>query len=79
MNIYEEAIQLADQLNLAEKARLIEYLSTSLRHNLEIEAYRHIPWEQFLDLTYGSLADDPIERNQPLYPDVRDEIESMTP
>ena len=25
--------------------------------------------------TYGSLADDPIERNQPLHADVRDEIE----
>ena len=42
---------------------------------LEIEAYKHIPWDQFLDLTYGSLTDDPIERNQPLTPDVRDEIE----
>jgi hypothetical protein len=34
-----------------------------------------MPWEQFLNLTYGSLADDPIERDQPLHPDVRDEIE----
>jgi hypothetical protein len=29
----------------------------------------------YFDETYGSLADDPIERDQPLYPDVRDEIE----
>lgn len=29
----------------------------------------------YFDKTYGSLADDPIERNQPPYPDVRDEIE----
>jgi hypothetical protein len=29
----------------------------------------------YFEDTYGSLADDPIERNQPLYPDVRDEIE----
>lgn len=28
----------------------------------------------YFDDTYGSLADDPIERDQPL-PDVRDEIE----
>jgi len=29
----------------------------------------------YFDETYGSLADDPIERNQPPYADVRDEIE----
>jgi len=29
----------------------------------------------YFDETYGSMADDPIERNQPLKPDVRDEIE----
>jgi hypothetical protein len=78
MSTYEEAIHLAERLTLAEKARLLEYLSASLKHDLELEAYKHMPWQQFLDLTYGSLADDPIERNQPPYPDVRDEIESTT-
>jgi hypothetical protein len=29
----------------------------------------------YFDETYGSLADNPIERNQPLYTDVRDELE----
>jgi len=75
MNIFDEALQLTERMNLVEKVRLLEHLSTSVKHDLEIEAYKHIPWEQFLDLTYGSLADDPIERHQPLYPDVRDEIE----
>jgi hypothetical protein len=58
-------------MTLAEKVLLLEHLSTALKHDLEIEAYKYIPWEQFLDLTYGSLADDPIERNQPLEPDMR--------
>jgi len=75
MTNYEEAIQLTDRLTLVEKVRLLEHISTALKHDLEIEAYKHIPWEQFLDLTYGSLADDPIERNQPLHLDIRDEIE----
>lgn len=75
MNSYDEAVQLTNRLTLVEKVRLLEHLSTSLKHDLEVEAYKHIPWEQFIDLTYGSLADDPIERNQPLYPDVRDELE----
>jgi hypothetical protein len=75
MNTFEEAVQLTNRMTLAEKVLLLEHLSISLRHDLETEAYKHMPWEQFLDLTYGSLADDPIERNQPLYPDVRDEIE----
>jgi hypothetical protein len=75
MTVYEEALQLTNQMSVAEKVRLLEHLSTSLKHDLEIEAYQHIPWNQFLDLTYGSLADDPIERNQPPYADVRDDIE----
>lgn len=29
----------------------------------------------YFDETYGCMADDPIERNQPLYPDIRDELE----
>jgi hypothetical protein len=29
----------------------------------------------YFEETYGMFADDPIERNQPPYPDVRDEIE----
>lgn len=75
MTVYEEAIQLTNRMTLAEKVRLLEYLSGTLRQDIETEAYRHMPWEQFLDLTYGSLADDPIERNQPPHADVRDEIE----
>lgn len=75
MTIYEEAVQLTARMTLAEKVRLLEHLSHTLKEAIETEAYRHMPWEQFLDLTYGSLADDPIERNQPLYPDVRDELE----
>jgi hypothetical protein len=74
MTFYEEAVQLTNRMTLAEKVLLLEYLSASLKQDIETEAYKHMPWEQFLELTYGSLADDPIERNQPLYPDVRDEI-----
>ncbi len=75
MNTYDQVIQLTSHMTLAEKARLLEHLSTELRQDLETEAYKQMPWEQFLDLTYGSLADDPIERNQPLSPDIRDKIE----
>jgi hypothetical protein len=32
-------------------------------------------WEQFVEETYGSLADDPLERPAELPLDVRDEIE----
>jgi hypothetical protein len=75
MNTYDQVIQLTSHMTLAEKARLLEHLSTALRPDLETEAYKQMPWEQFIDLTYGSLAEDPIERNQPLTPDVRDEVE----
>ena len=29
----------------------------------------------YFEETYGSFTDDPLERNQPLLPDVRDELE----
>lgn len=75
MNVYDDAIQLTNHMTLVEKVRLLEHLSTEIKHDIVVEAYKHIPWDQFIDLTYGSLADDPIERNQPLQPDARDEIE----
>ena len=71
---YEKILELSKQISVAEKINLLEHLSSTLKEDLEIEAYKHIPWEQFIDLTYGSLADDPIERNQPPHPDERDEI-----
>lgn len=74
MNIYEEAVQLTRRMTLAEKVLLLEHLSAALRQDIETEAYRHMPWEQFVELTYGSLAEDPIERSQPSAPDMRDEI-----
>lgn len=75
MTTYEEAIEITRRLNLAEKARLLEFLSLAIKQDIELEAYKSIPWEQFIDLTYGSLAHDPIERQQPSQPDIRDEIE----
>jgi hypothetical protein len=75
MTLYDEVVQLTNRMSLTEKVLLLEHLSTALKQDIETEAYRHISWDQFLDLTYGSLADDPIERNQPPYPDSRDEIE----
>lgn len=68
MITYQSVVEVADQLPLAEKARLIEHLSAALRHNLELEAYRRMSWHEFIVHTAGSLADSPIERPpQPPY------------
>lgn len=75
MTVYEEAVQLTERMTITEKVLLLEHLSALLKQDIETEAYRHMPWEQFIALTYGSLAHDPIERDQPLAPDVRDDIE----
>lgn len=75
MTTYEQTVELLKQLSIPEKIDMLEQISISLKQDLEIEAYKHIPWEVFLASTYGILVDDPIERNQPLHPDVRDEIE----
>lgn len=61
---YYTVAEMADQLPLADKARLIEHLSAALRHDLEVEAYQRMPWHEFIEWT--AVADDPIER--PLQP-----------
>jgi hypothetical protein len=72
---YDEVASKADQLSLAEKARLLEHLSTALRHDLEIEAFRRMPWQEFIERTAGILADDPIERPPQLPLEERDTLE----
>ena len=75
MTYFEHIVTLTRQLTLAEKARLLERLSAELTLALETEAYKQIPWAQFITLTYGSLADDPLERPPQPTLDIRDEIE----
>jgi hypothetical protein len=75
MTLYEQAVVLAGRLSLAEKARLIAHLGTALDHDLEVEAFRRLPWHEFIERTAGSLADDPIERPPQLEFEVRDELE----
>lgn len=75
MNIYDEIVSKADQLTLAEKARLLEHLSAVVRHDLEIEAFRRMPWQEFIERTAGSLADDPIERPPQLPLEEREPLE----
>ncbi|MBC8098649.1 MAG: hypothetical protein H7Y11_04350 [Armatimonadetes bacterium] len=70
MNQVDQVIALTNQMSISEKTQVWEHL----RRALELEAYQHMPWEAFLRLTYGSLADDPIGREQPLVADIRDDI-----
>jgi hypothetical protein len=72
---YEEIVKQADQLTLAEKARLIEHLSATMSLDLEVEAFRRMPWQEFIDRTAGSLADDPIERPAQLPLEEREPLE----
>jgi hypothetical protein len=75
MNLYDEVVTQADQLSVDEKARLIEHLGNALRHDLEVETFRRMPWHEFLRRTYGILADDPIERPEQLPLEEREPLE----
>lgn len=75
MIAYETVVELADQLPLAEKARLIEHLSAALRQKLEVEAYRRMDWHEFIERTAGSLADSPIQRPPQLPLEEREPLE----
>ena len=56
-----KALRAMHQLTFEEKVQLLEFLSRSLQHDIKLGAYKDISWEEFLEMTYGSLADDPIE------------------
>lgn len=62
MITYQSVVEVADQLPMAEKVRLIEHLSAALRHEMEVEAFKRMPWHEFIERTAGSLADTPIQR-----------------
>ena len=62
MIAYPEVAQLADQLPASEKARLIEHLSAALRRELEAAPQQRESWHEFLQSTYGSLRDTPLQR-----------------
>lgn len=73
---YEQVAPLADELTPEDKVRLFEHL----RLELERDYLAHQPeapgWPPgFFERTYGSLADDPIERPPQGDFEVRDEIE----
>lgn len=56
-----EVVAAMHKLTLEEKAQLLEYLSRALQYGIRREAFKDVSWEEFIDMTYGSLADDPIE------------------
>jgi len=75
MDFYDEVVTLADRLSLAEKARLMEHLSSTLRHDLESLDFQRMSWHEFIEHTAGILADDPIERPPQLPLEEREPLE----
>ena len=62
MTLYDNTVHLVHQLSAYDKVRLMEHLSELLKQDMEAEAYKRMPWHEFIERTAGSLADDPIER-----------------
>jgi len=72
MIVYDDVQAMVDKLTPLDKARLLEYLSAALKRELQRETKLQMTIEDFVALTYGSLSDYPIERNQPSQADTRD-------
>ena len=70
-----EVVQAKRKLTLQEKAQLLEYLSRALQYGIRQEANKDISWEEFLDRTYGSLPDFTLEREQPEFAEIGEELE----
>ena len=77
MVTFEEIMQITDKLSSEDKFRLMKYLDASLKKDrAETEPLDSMGYPiGYFDETYGSMADDPLERNQPSQPDVREELE----
>lgn len=54
--------------------RSYEEAVAKVAKDTEIERFRHLPWDTFIDLTYGSLADDPVERPETIEPGATDSV-----
>jgi hypothetical protein len=75
MTLLDNIIQLTDQLSLREKASLIEYISASIKRDVESEGFQRLPWHEFLERTAGILADDPMEIPEELPYEEREPLE----
>ncbi len=53
----------------------IKQLAEALCSAIRIESFRLIPYDQFIDRTFGSLPDFTLERDQPDYVEVSEELE----
>jgi hypothetical protein len=60
MNSYQEVSTIAEQLSVAEKWRLVKQLLRSLETKQTRSAASD--WKTFLQETYGSLRETPIQR-----------------
>ncbi len=73
---FDEIAHLADTLAASDKERLIEHLRLELEHEPLAQSPEARGWPPgFFERTYGSLADDPMERPPQGDYEVRDEIE----
>ncbi len=73
---YEQLAPLADELTHEDKVRLIEHLRLELEREQLSQSPEARGWPPgFFERTYGSLADDPMERPPQGDYEVRDEIE----
>ncbi len=72
-----ETIRLSKQVGEDGIPRLEMLVSANVDCDITIRVRPKLSqeeWRAFLEATAGSLADDPIECNQPLQPDVREDI-----
>jgi hypothetical protein len=73
---YEQIEPFADELTHEDKVRLIEHLRLELEREHLAQSPEARGWPPgFFERTYGSLADDPMERPSQGDYEIRDEIE----
>jgi hypothetical protein len=61
---FDEIVSQVDRLSMQDKLRLMERLTATIRHDIEVgeKIADFSDWHKSLQATYGILADDPIQR-----------------
>lgn len=61
---FDEIASQVDRLSMQDKLRLMERLTATIKHDIEVgeNTVTSSDWHQSLQAAYGILADDPIQR-----------------
>jgi len=78
MSDLDQAIDIIRRISVDDKLLMLGYLRKSLQKELTQDQFKHLSWGDFLDLSYGLMADNPMEERPPFSPPEQDAVEAVS-